>query len=186
MPTVFRNLLRIVAASVLLLGLAQSASASTISYEVTFGAANFTRLYTSSSPVGLALGQFTLTFDPAVNSTGAATVDFLNVANVPSTYQYSTSGLLYIYGNINGFIGQEGTDDFRLLITSFNTSPHFVDFIYTTTQPNVYQATVGEVHVSAIAPLVATTSIPAALPLFASALGGLVFVGWRRRKPAAA
>jgi hypothetical protein len=33
---------------------------------------------------------------------------------------------------------------------------------------------------------VATTPIPAALPLFASALGGLGFFGWRRRKNAAA
>lgn len=32
----------------------------------------------------------------------------------------------------------------------------------------------------------ATTPIPAALPLFASALGGLSFFGWRRRKNAAA
>jgi hypothetical protein len=31
----------------------------------------------------------------------------------------------------------------------------------------------------------AVTPIPAALPLFASALGGLGWIGWRRRKPAA-
>jgi hypothetical protein len=30
--------------------------------------------------------------------------------------------------------------------------------------------------------LVSATPIPAALPLFASALGGLGYVGWRRRK----
>lgn len=34
--------------------------------------------------------------------------------------------------------------------------------------------------------LVATTPIPAALPLFASALGGMALVGWRRKKTAAA
>ena len=34
--------------------------------------------------------------------------------------------------------------------------------------------------------LVATTPIPAALPLFASALGGIALVGWRRKKTAAA
>lgn len=34
----------------------------------------------------------------------------------------------------------------------------------------------------AFSPLVATTPIPAALPLFAAALGGLGFVGWRREK----
>jgi hypothetical protein len=33
---------------------------------------------------------------------------------------------------------------------------------------------------------VATTPIPAALPLLVSALGGLGFVGWRRRESAAA
>jgi hypothetical protein len=33
---------------------------------------------------------------------------------------------------------------------------------------------------------IAATPIPAALPLFASALGGLGFVGWRRKKAAAA
>jgi hypothetical protein len=33
---------------------------------------------------------------------------------------------------------------------------------------------------------VAATPIPAALPLFASALGGMGFIGWRRRKNAAA
>jgi len=32
----------------------------------------------------------------------------------------------------------------------------------------------------------ATTPIPAALPLFLSALGGLGYFGWRRRKSAAA
>jgi hypothetical protein len=34
----------------------------------------------------------------------------------------------------------------------------------------------------AFSPLVAATPIPAALPLFASALGGLGFIGWRRRQ----
>jgi hypothetical protein len=32
---------------------------------------------------------------------------------------------------------------------------------------------------------VSATPIPAALPLFASALGGLGFIGWRRRRAAA-
>jgi hypothetical protein len=38
----------------------------------------------------------------------------------------------------------------------------------------------------AFAPLVAATPIPAALPLFAAALGGLGFIGWRRRQDRAA
>jgi hypothetical protein len=37
-----------------------------------------------------------------------------------------------------------------------------------------------------IKPAVATTPIPATLPLFASALGGLGFAGWKRRKGATA
>ena len=61
--------------------------------------------------------------------------------------------------------------------------PNFVSFVYhqyfsggAPTPP--YLAGAGNV-------LVTATPIPAALPLFVSALGGLGYLGWRRRKAAA-
>ena len=45
---------------------------------------------------------------------------------------------------------------------------------------NVHGPVISGITVSSVA----STPIPAALPLFASALGGLGFVGWRRRKSA--
>jgi hypothetical protein len=45
--------------------------------------------------------------------------------------------------------------------------------------------TATNIHAVLTVAAVATTPIPAALPLFASALGGLGFVGWRRKRAAA-
>jgi hypothetical protein len=71
-------------------------------------------------------------------------------------------------------------DDFELAIGSFSTTPTYLGFYsYTTSDPAHYfiSDNSGSVHVA-----VSATPIPATLPLFVSALGGLGFVGWRKAR----
>jgi hypothetical protein len=74
------------------------------------------------------------------------------------------------------------TNDFLLYIYNFGSgAPIMHLFSFADSTSFLFTAGSGTATVNAVGP-VATTPIPASLPLFASALGGLGFVGWRRRK----
>jgi hypothetical protein len=48
--------------------------------------------------------------------------------------------------------------------------------------PGGFQGTFNFSSLTVVGPLIAATPIPATLPLLVSAIGGLGFLGWRRRK----
>ena len=112
---------------------------------------------------------------------------------VGSSIALPTGGELYFYSTaFSGGLGFQdtatGTSLFDFLgdqiYTNGEAAPHFSPgvfaFIFDNNGNRAYVATL------TVATVVAATPIPAALPLLASALGGLGFVGWRRRKTAAA
>jgi len=170
---------------------AKPADATT--YQITFGASDFAP---AGAPTPFVLGQIDVTFDPAAASgtlvNGTATLDFMNfnVTNVGYSYDGFQDGLIIgglVYpGDIaNGISPGQGHDDFMLFINSFSTAPSFGAMVYfSMADPlHFYTSHLGAVHVDVVpAAVAATTPIPGALPLFASALGGLGFVGWARRK----
>jgi uncharacterized membrane protein len=129
------------------------------------------------------LGQFDLSFDPSHDSSGSVNVAYLNGLNPgaigPVAYSYGASSDSLIVGGGSPFVVAGGTDDFFFEIFNLATSPTLQLFGYSTSSDsfNVYETNVGSVHVA-----VSATPIPAALPLFLSALGGLGFVGWRRSR----
>ena len=173
---------------------ARPAAAGTINtYEVTFGATGF--YPTPSAPAsGLVLGQFHITLDTSqttFNGTSGLTLDFVNVALDSAfayTYNFFKSDRLEVGGlasDVSG-VGLAHTD-FDLVIDGFASgNPVFQGFVFSD-QSRVYLTNTGEVHVTQLVPAVsvAATPLPAALPLFVSALGGLGFFGWRRRISAA-
>lgn len=65
-------------------------------------------------------------------------------------------------------------------------APHFSPGIFAITFDNHASPVPGPYIGTLTVATIAATPIPAALPLFASALGGIGFIGWRRRKKAAA
>jgi hypothetical protein len=177
------------AASVALIGLVLPAGAST--YQVTFAASDFNF---TPTPTPVVLGQIDVTFDPAASAgtlaNGPATLDFLNfnVTNVGYFYNGFTDELalggIVVPGDIaNGMAPGNGHDDFEVWISSFSTAPTFSFATYfTTADPlHIFTSQTGAVHVD-VSQTLAATPIPATLPLFVSALGGIGFLGWRRRK----
>jgi hypothetical protein len=91
-----------------------------------------------------------------------------------------------IFGTISGRSLTPGTDDFLLLFDhpQLNiTGPGFFRFAFTTSSDDnaVYDA---ESRLISFRGVGSAVPIPAALPLFATGLGVLGFVGWRRRKAA--
>jgi hypothetical protein len=180
------------AAFALLVGAAEPATAST--YQITFGASDFSF---TPAPTPFVLGQVDVSFDPAAAAgtftSGPAMLDFvnLNVSNVGYFYNGFSDDLIIggvvFPGDIaNGMSPGAGVDDFMLFISSFSTAPTYSALTYfTTSDPlHLFMSHIGSVHVGVSADPIAVsaTPIPPALPLFASALGGLGIVGWQRRK----
>jgi hypothetical protein len=159
------------------------AAAATIDYTVNFGASSFS----GTPPVGFVLGEFAFSLDTAANGSGSVTANFLNLAVGALSFDYSqASDNLFIGGDLTGIFGQtSGTDDLIMLVQNFTTSPTFVFLSYTQVGSiGYFDSFNGAVHVEPFN--TAVTPIPAALPLFLSALGGMGYLGWRRRKSAAA
>ena len=100
------------------------------------------------------------------------------------SFQTDASGVL----TVTNFYGTDSSSNNQDNFGSFTGdvvfgSPEFIDFFG---RGNLYAdapQTVADWTVTAAA---ATTPLPAALPLFATGLGGLGLLGWRRKKKAAA
>jgi hypothetical protein len=183
--------------AVAVLGLAagRPASAATMTFDVHFGATNFESFFWpgQTPPVPFVLGGFHLTLDPTVASSGRVYFDYFNLTlDSLIYYEFDPTGStkLLIGGGADGIgaVDFEGLNitnkDFRMQITGLNTvGIAVVDFIYT--DPAQVLMFRNPANTTVFATSVAATPIPAALPLFAAALGGLGFMGWRRRKAAA-
>ncbi len=184
--------------AILALGAVAPAAAATMTYDVTFAATDF-QWYDNSpppAPVPLALGHFTITLDPTQShstpTTSGLAVDFVNLnLDFPLQWVYQDyggsqtgQGNLFVFGHD---VFTQGTNDMLLALKGFGgTSPGLLELVYIQGTDTTYAAQLGTVHVKEIAPTaLATTPIPAALPLFVSALGGLGLFGWRRRRSAA-
>jgi hypothetical protein len=173
----------------LLAGAIEPAAATPITYDITFGASDF---FPGKYP-DFVLGRFSVTLEPGVRSEGAATLDFSQLPlDSPLAYFYGAEKKeLVVGGAAGGATGLSG-NDFALHIEDFDpnallSSPPSFFALEASSGGTTYNSFHGSVHVAlAAATQVATTPIPAALPLFASAIGGLGFVGWRRRKSTAA
>jgi hypothetical protein len=177
----------------LAIGTARPSAAATITYDVTFSAALFTTFGTGT-PEPLVMGRANVTFDPAgdIPSSSNGTLNYLDPFAMPAAIIFSytkASDTLILAGALSGFNAGGGTDDFLLLVKNFTSGNPILDALYyteTASLSSVFYSETGFVHVDVIAQNVATTPIPAALPLFISALGGMGLIGWRRRKSAAA
>jgi hypothetical protein len=94
---------------------------------------------------------------------------------------------LYTQGNLTApygtLVGQIGSGDYFIIGTSFSgiaSATGILKFYY-------WDSNNGDntQFVTAITATVATTPLPAALPLFATGLGAIGVLGWRRRRKAA-
>jgi hypothetical protein len=103
-------------------------------------------------------------------------------------------GTLYFFStDFGGALGFQTSGGLSLFDLSGATiyddnepAPHFSPGIFAITFDNHASPVPGPYVGTLTVATIAATPIPAALPLFASALGGIGFVGWRRRKNAAA
>jgi len=131
-------------------------------------------------------GSVTLTFDPTVASPSAPPDAFSS--NLPPSYGsfvFITGATVIIGNSCAGFSCgvTAGTDQavFAFTVDSSGLNPVFssADLSSVTDNTKVFAGT-GTVTVAA------TTPLPAALPLFATGLGALGVLGWRRKKKAVA
>ena len=131
-------------------------------------------------------GSVTLTFDPTVASPSAPPDAFSS--NLPASYGsfvFTTGATVLIGNSCSGFsCGVSAGSDrafFAFTVDSSGLNPVFsiADLSSVTDNTKVFTGT-GTVTVAA------TTPLPAALPLFATGLGALGLLGWRRKKKAVA
>jgi len=98
-----------------------------------------------------------------------------------SSFQTDASGALTLTNLFGSANTSSNQDNFGSFVGNVLTGNEFLDFFG---RPNVYAAlptTVADWTVAA-----AATPLPAALPLFATGLGALGVLGWRRKKKAVA
>jgi len=133
-------------------------------------------------------GSVTLTFDPTVASPSAPPDAFSS--NLPPSYGsfvFITGATVLIGDNCSGLsCGVSAGADrafFAFTVDSSGLNPVFssADLSSVTNNTRVFTGTSGTVTVAAAA---AATPLPAALPLFATGLGALGLLGWRRKKKA--
>jgi hypothetical protein len=152
-------------------------------------------------PTDPVTGSFTITFDPTqtyLDSTGIT----LNTQNIsldsslvfdysPSAYAPFAAGELVVGGSSDGAAGvvlESGNADFYLQILTFTTTPTFQQLGYVTEGGSYFYSALGTGAGSSVTvtPVVSATPLPAALPLFATGLGALGLLGWRRKRKAQA
>jgi hypothetical protein len=209
-----RNLLL---AGLLLAFGAGGASATTIQYHVSFGAGNFTAnpnptsaavplLVTGSFDVDLDIGTSPSEQTAGLHNTSIGAIDFTAnpypfVVDTPWAFSYDkTTDILVVGGSQDGagiiHFGAPTANDFYLQIHDFSTANPLMwqlGFSQTLSPGSNFFNTAGGapadgfVFVTAGGP-VATTPLPAGLPLFLTAIGGLgaALVARRRNLPASA
>jgi hypothetical protein len=183
-----------------------SAQASTITETYSFSLTGFTDVNGSpplASPVSQISGSFTVTFDPTLNYSNDTTdlvVNSFTGLTIDSAlgFSYGTSRGYFFFGGIqnNADSVLAGTNDFALALNLSNPSdPQFI----LCNAPNIKcGAATGDANyaasgfattgnnslwfASAADSSISNTPLPAALPLFATGLGGLGLLDWRRKR----
>lgn len=176
-------------------GAARPAEATPIDYDISFTASGFSP---DTSGVSTVSGRFFIALDPdlqVIDHTSGIALDYVSQQlDSQLSYNYfpiSTPvfpDLLQVGGITGGASGLASFDhDFELDIRGLaGGTPTFSLFEFSNDTLDFYSTRDGTLTVNRLSPPVAATPIPGALPLFVSALGGLGFAGWRRRKAAAA
>jgi hypothetical protein len=165
----------VVAVLLLTLSMVSQATASTMTYDVTFSSPYFD----VGAPVNPVTGSFTITFDPTQTYTNATSVTMtsLNIAlgSAPGfDYPYGAPDLLVVGGLENGVLGvAAGTNDFVLVIQEFTTHPFLSGM-----QLQYSQAGTTVWNTFALTGTVTAVPLPPTVLLLGSGLLGLV--GWRR------
>ena len=196
----------------LLLGLsAATASAATIQYHVTFGAGNFTADPSGPEPPILITGAFDINLDIGANVTASTTSGIYSTSitalpsfpsgdpfpfqvDSPWSFTYDMANDILVVGGLSHGAGtiqfSSAENDFYLQLHSFSTAtPLMWQLGFAQSRipgTNFYNPAGGApsdgyVFVTAIGP-VATTPLPAGLPLLLTALGAMGFAGWRRKR----
>ena len=199
----------------MLLGLAApGASASAIQYHVAFGAGNFTASPAGTEPPILVTGAFDVDLDvgSSVTTDNTSGVHNTSITAFPTTpsgnpfpfqvdspwsFIYdATTDILIVGGSAHGSSNIQfspAENDFYLQIHAFSTAAPlmwqlgFAQSRIPDTQffnPAGGAPADGYVFVTALGP-VATTPLPAGLPLFLTALGAMGVAGWRRKRSGA-
>lgn len=169
------------------------AKAATISSVITFSATAFSG-FGGTAPIDPVVGSFTITYDPNVsvtNVTGAAIKQhYLNItlgSAIAFSYDANVKGLTIggVTQGTNGYLW--GTNDFFFSLTGLTENSFYSlspNLSYTQSDPNASFYTFN-LSVT-VGPATAVTPIPASALLFLTALGGLGFTGFKRRRAAAA
>ncbi|MFZ1991525.1 MAG: hypothetical protein WAW96_17350 [Alphaproteobacteria bacterium] len=185
-------------ALVLSLVLASSlpAAAATITDVVTFDATNLFRIVGTGTPAGEVTGSFSITLDPALNylnSTSGITLNSLQLDGVdfaidsPVSFDYNSHNhTLVIGGLVGGALFPLG-NDFALGVGDFTSDPKFLALAYSNLIPNNKSFNTRSFGGSygvflSVNGSISAVPLPASLPLFASALGLLVYLGWRMKR----
>jgi hypothetical protein len=176
--------LAVVCALVLSAEATKTANAAVITETIDFTARGFI-----GAPVDPVIGSFTITLDPAVLIQRATTVTFDSLNITPSAiapiFDYIPSisgGFLSVCSTtaLPGCTIDAGKDSFFIQIRNFRSTPTFNRFDYAQSSvPGFFSTVSGSVSVSEV-------PLPAALPLFATGLGALGLLGWRRKRKALA
>lgn len=185
----FSKALAVLAALAMLLG-GTKANADLIHFDVSFSASGFTSNGGGAVPVSPVIGSFAVTLDPTLTYSQSTTGFTLNSVNInlgglngglPPRFSYTSSTDTFVF--LGGLISS-GTNGIALTLNNFTNAATVAALIYTQASvdpPSSFSSTTGTVSVTA-SPVV---PIPGALPLFATGLGALGLLGWRRKKKAA-
>ena len=198
------RLSKVATASAVVLFSVASANASTVNKLVTFSASSITAFLNGPVPVDPVMGSFVITFDPTQNYTDATGITSTSI-NIPVDYAWvfnydSTTGNLTVGGNFGSGGGgclpatnagcvqiSPPTNDFILDVSAFlMPAQSFPAFYYVETSGffGGTDTTVGGTRTLDVADALSQTPLPAALPLFASGLGGLGLLMSRRKRKA--
>lgn len=171
-----------------------SASATPLTYDISFTTGAFNHSAGPGGAVSGVTGDVHLTMDTSQSYGNGTTTGISLIAlsapvvfNTPISFTYPIT--IPSHGTDNLVIGAAacstecvtfGTNDFYFQIEDFSTAPKFLQFGFTLASGDYYYTDQGNGSVT-VTPL-ATTPIPAALPLFISGLGGLGFMTWFRKR----
>lgn len=188
-PT-FKKLLQVTAVGALAFCAIKPAAAATINYTLEFAATGFSPSAAPNNPPDTFVSEkFGFSLDNSADDAGAASTispdNIITHGTISFSYNQAIDRLT-IFGDLNGSSLTPGTNDIRLDISTFSTAPVMAFFAFSQVGKAVVWTTSSGLADLQVVPAVATTPVPAALPLFISALGGIGFLGWRRRKTTAA